>query len=52
MHADEYQVCMRMKKLGKGKSVNFCIPKEVKSSILELSGKYDQSDIDVSDILR
>lgn len=43
---------MRMRKLGKGQSVIFCIPEEVKSSILELSGKYDPSDIDVSDVLR
>lgn len=43
---------MRMRKLGKGQSVIFCIPKEVKSNILELSGKYDQSDIDVSYVLR
>ena len=43
---------MRMRKLGKGQSVIFCIPEEVKSNILELSGKSDQSDIEVSDVLR
>lgn len=41
-----------MRKLGKGQSVIFCIPEEVKSSILKLSGKSDQSDIDISDVLQ
>lgn len=52
MHTDEVQACMRMRKLGKGQSVVFCIPEEVKCSILELTGKHEKSDIDVSDVLR
>ena len=52
VRANGYQACMRMRKLGKGQSVVFCIPEEVESSILELSGKYEKSDIDVSDVLR
>lgn len=41
-----------MRKLGKGQSVIFCIPEEVKFNILELSGKINQSKIDLSDVLR
>lgn len=52
MHADQYKACMRMRKLGKRQSVIFCILEEVKSSILKLSEKHDQSDIDVSDVLQ
>lgn len=51
-YTDEAQACMRMRKLGKGQSVVFCIPEEVKCSILELSGKHEKSGIDVSDVLR
>ena len=51
MHTDKIQACMRMRKLGNGQSVVFCIPEEVKCSILELSGKHEKSDIDVSDVL-
>ena len=43
---------MRMRKLGKGQSVIFCVPEEVQSSILELTGKHDKSNIDVSDVLQ
>lgn len=50
MHADQYKACMRMSRLGKGQSVISCILEVVKSSILELLGKYDQSDIDISDV--
>lgn len=49
--ANQYTACMRMRKLGKGQSVIFCIPEEVKFSILELLGKHGQSGIDVSDVL-
>lgn len=52
MYTDWYQACMRMRKLGKGQSVIFCIPEEVKSSILELTDKHEKSDIDVSDVLQ
>lgn len=40
-----------MRKLGKGQSVIFCIPEEIKFSILELSEKHDKLDIDVLDVL-
>ncbi|KAJ5527298.1 hypothetical protein N7513_011457 [Penicillium frequentans] len=40
-----------MRKLGKGQSVVFCLPKEVESSILALRGKDANAGIDVSDVL-
>ncbi|KAJ5252865.1 hypothetical protein N7489_003275 [Penicillium chrysogenum] len=45
------QACMRMRKLGNGQSVVFCVPEEVKSNILALSGKDKNSQITVSDVL-
>lgn len=42
---------MRMRKLGSGQSVVFCIPREVKFNILEFNGKDSESNIDVSDVL-
>ena len=42
---------MRMRKLGKGQSVIFYIPDEIKSNILSLTRKRDELDIDVSDVL-
>ncbi|KAJ6005943.1 hypothetical protein N7451_003887 [Penicillium sp. IBT 35674x] len=44
------QACMRMRKLGKGQSVVFCVPKEVESNILALRGD-EHSHIEVSDVL-
>lgn len=42
---------MRMRKLGKGQSVIFYIPDEIKSNIISLTGHRDELDIDVSDVL-
>ncbi|KAL4994276.1 hypothetical protein BDV10DRAFT_189152 [Aspergillus recurvatus] len=46
------QACMRMRKLGKGQSVVFCIPQEIQSKILSIIGKPSGYDISVSDVLR
>ena len=43
---------MRMRKLGKGQSVMFCAPKEVERKILQCTGKSDDSNIEVADVLR
>ncbi|KAB5525653.1 hypothetical protein GE09DRAFT_1257349 [Coniochaeta sp. 2T2.1] len=43
--------CMRMRKLGKGQSVVFCVPEEIRMKILDVTGKPENSDIDVSDVL-
>ncbi|KAF2653745.1 hypothetical protein K491DRAFT_780118 [Lophiostoma macrostomum CBS 122681] len=45
------QACMRMRKLGKGQSVIFCIPEEIQNKILERTAKRNSADIDVSDVL-
>jgi len=42
---------MRMRKLGKGQSVVFCIPEEIRMKILGVTGKSETVDIDVSDVL-
>ncbi|PYH83568.1 hypothetical protein BO82DRAFT_411285 [Aspergillus uvarum CBS 121591] len=44
--------CMRMRKLGKGQSVVFCIPEEVKFKILTLCGRSPESDLTVAYVLR
>ncbi|KAJ6041580.1 hypothetical protein N7460_006970 [Penicillium canescens] len=49
--SDSIIACMRMRKLGNGQSVVFCIPNEVKFSILALRRKDGGSPIDVSDVL-
>lgn len=46
-----YTACMRMRKLGHGQSVIFCIPKEIESKILTLTGKTERSSIEVRDVL-
>ncbi|GLA78963.1 hypothetical protein AtubIFM55763_001128 [Aspergillus tubingensis] len=46
------QACMRMRKLGKGQSVVFCIPEEIKFKILTLCGRTHESDLTVADVLR
>ncbi|RMJ25082.1 hypothetical protein PHISP_04065 [Aspergillus sp. HF37] len=46
------QACMRMRKLGNGQSVVFCIPEEITFSILTLTGKKSKTEIGVSDVLR
>jgi hypothetical protein len=43
---------MRMRKLGKGQSVVFCVPQEIRSKILSIIGKPSGYDIDVSEVLR
>ncbi|RDA92364.1 hypothetical protein CP533_4405 [Ophiocordyceps camponoti-saundersi (nom. inval.)] len=43
------QACMRMRKLGKGQSVVFCVPWEVEHKILEQQGR--QPPLTVSDVL-
>ncbi|KAF2447904.1 hypothetical protein P171DRAFT_518926 [Karstenula rhodostoma CBS 690.94] len=45
------QACMRMRKLGKGQSVVFCIPEEIQGKILECTSKAAPTDINVSDVL-
>ncbi|KAL7940490.1 hypothetical protein V8C42DRAFT_362285 [Trichoderma barbatum] len=47
------QACMRMRKLGKGQSVIFCIPKEIEQKILmhRTSGFLCSEQIIVSDVL-
>jgi hypothetical protein len=45
------QACMRMRKLGKGQSVVFCIPEEIQVKILGCTAKLQASDIAVSDVL-
>ncbi|KAI9824844.1 MAG: hypothetical protein M1819_000796 [Sarea resinae] len=46
------QACMRLRKLGKGQSVVFCIPAEIQSKILERTCKQEDSVIEVADVLR
>lgn len=43
---------MRMRKLGKGHSVVFCVPEEIQIKILSLVGKPSGYSIGVSDVLR
>ncbi|KAF9894652.1 hypothetical protein FE257_006540 [Aspergillus nanangensis] len=45
------QACMRMRKLGKGQSVVFCIPGEIKTKIRSLNEQLHESNIDVSAVL-
>ncbi|TVY48539.1 hypothetical protein LOCC1_G001313 [Lachnellula occidentalis] len=45
------QACMRMRKLGKGQSVVFCVPEEIKTKILARTSKPDNADIELSDVL-
>ncbi|RDW87962.1 hypothetical protein BP5796_03656 [Coleophoma crateriformis] len=45
------QACMRMRKLGKGQSLVFCIPDEIRNKILQLKEIVDRSLIEVSDVL-
>ncbi|KAM3066455.1 hypothetical protein ACMFMG_012041 [Clarireedia jacksonii] len=45
------QACMRMRKLGKGQSVVFCVPEEIKTKIMERTSKRDDSMIEVIDVL-
>ncbi|KAI3342590.1 hypothetical protein F4824DRAFT_113897 [Ustulina deusta] len=45
------QACMRMRKLGKGQSVVFCISPEIQSKIQECTGISTDVDIGVKDVL-
>lgn len=45
------KACMRMRQLGKGQSVVFCVPEEIRSRILARLSKRDEASIDVSDVL-
>ncbi|KAH9845920.1 Protein of unknown function (DUF3645) [Teratosphaeria destructans] len=45
------QACMRLRKLGKGQSVVFCIPEEIQTKILKATSKAVVSDIGVVDVL-
>ncbi|KAL4901190.1 hypothetical protein BDW74DRAFT_187846 [Aspergillus multicolor] len=45
------QACMRMRKLGKGQSVVFCISQEIRTKILRVVSKASEQNIDVSDVL-
>jgi hypothetical protein len=45
------QACMRMRKLGKGQSVVFCIPKEIQAKILACTSARYAAKIGVSDVL-
>jgi len=45
------QACMRMRKLGKGQSVVFCISEEIQTKITEVTGVIRPSDISVAEVL-
>ncbi|KAF4884001.1 hypothetical protein CGCFRS4_v013080 [Colletotrichum fructicola] len=45
------QACMRMRKLGKGQSVVFCVPNEIQQKISAQSHTRETTNIDVCDIL-
>ncbi|KAN0110108.1 hypothetical protein V8E51_006495 [Hyaloscypha variabilis] len=45
------QACMRMRRLGKGHSVVFCVPEEISNKILAQTQKHVASNIDISDVL-
>src|SRR5690349_2695141 len=42
---------MRMRKLGKGQSVVFCVPEEIQSKIYEVTHNVEDVGINVSDVL-
>jgi hypothetical protein len=45
------QACMRMRKLGQGQTVVFCIPQEIQSSITEVKPGNKEAKITVADVL-
>ncbi|CAF3497814.1 unnamed protein product [Fusarium graminearum] len=47
------QACMRMRKLGRGQSVEFCIPREIEEKISRLTGRVQTTpcSLTVSDVL-
>ncbi|OBS15064.1 hypothetical protein FPOA_14080 [Fusarium poae] len=42
------QACMRMRKLGKGQTVVFCIPREIEQKILQLLGQESSGSYNIS----
>jgi len=50
-NSDIATACMRMRKLGKGQSVVFFVPVEIKNKILEQRSESDCANISVSDVL-
>ncbi|KAK5126609.1 hypothetical protein LTR85_009543 [Meristemomyces frigidus] len=46
------QACMRMRKLGKGQTVVFCVPAEIEAKVLLCTSKPTGSRISVSDIIQ
>jgi hypothetical protein len=51
--ANRFAACMRMRKLGHGQSVLFCIPKEIEHKILSLKGQSLLDDgLCIADVLR
>ncbi|PIA82927.1 hypothetical protein CB0940_12275 [Cercospora beticola] len=45
------QACMRLRKLGKGQSVVFCVSSEIQAKILSVTGKSEPSSINIADVL-
>ncbi|XP_044715116.1 putative very large low complexity protein [Hirsutella rhossiliensis] len=45
------QACMRMRRLGQGQSVVFCVSEEIRSKVCSKASKPAGSDVDVSDVL-
>ncbi|KAH9826656.1 Protein of unknown function (DUF3645) [Teratosphaeria destructans] len=45
------QACMRLRKLGHGQTVIFCVPDDVLRKIRQIYGKPCEAEVDVSDIL-
>lgn len=46
------QACMRMRKLGRGQTVVFCVPEEVQDEIQEQNGGRGEQAVQLADILR
>jgi hypothetical protein len=46
-----YIACMRMRRLGQGQSVVFCVPNEIQHKIMKRVAKSDNTNIEVSDVL-
>ena len=45
------QACMRMRKLGQGQTVVFCIPQEIQSKIIDVRPGNEKAEITVADVL-
>lgn len=46
------QACMRLRKLGQGQTVVFCISEEIQAKILEATSRSSAQDITVADVLQ